>query len=217
MLKRYIQTGLGFVLLFLVYYLTLFPILVIRTNLEDKYFILAIIVWGFLAGAFFIPAAAAILKRVWFFNGKGEPVVMDLLYSILLETNKYDAPVQITKKRKKFVVSWRHQDQNWCERFEKAGMKRLYELWLAFDNNTKTVTMSDKYRSANWDLSPIMVKTGWFVLSKPYFKITVGNEWGVENYEDTAPEDYNFSPNEIKSPVMNSILKNGWNVRFSLF
>jgi len=217
MLKRYIKTGLSFILLFFIYYLALIPVLVIRSSLEDKYFILAIVVWGVLAGIFFIPAAAAILKKVWFFNGRGEPVVLDLLHSILLEVNKCDAPVQVTKQRKKFVVSWRHKEQNWCERFEKSGMKRMYELWLTFDNNTKTVTMSDKYRSANWDLSPIAVKTGWLALSSPFFKIAIGDEWGVENYEDTLPEDYSFSPNEIKSPVMNSILKNGWNVRFSLF
>jgi hypothetical protein len=217
MFTRYIKTGLGFIFLFLGYYLALFPILVIRTNLEDKYFILAVVVWGVLAGIFFIPAAAAILKKVWFFKGKGEPVVLDLLHSILLEVNKIDAPVQVVKQRKKFIITWRHKDQNWCERFEKTGMKRIYELWLTFDNNTKTVTMSDKYRSANWDLSPITIKTGWLVLSKPFFRVSIGNEWGVENYQDTAPEDYSFLPNEIKSPVMNSILKNGWNVRFSVF
>jgi len=217
MFKRYMQTGLSFVLLFFVYYLALFPILVIRTNLERTYFVAAVVIWGVLAGIFLLPAAAMIIKKIWFFKGIGEPVVLDLLHSLLFEVNNLDAPVQIKKQRKKFIITWRLGDQNWCERVEKTGMKKVYELWLTFDNSTKTVILSDKYRSVNWDLSPITVKTGWLVYSKPNFKITTGEEWGVENYEDTAPEDYYFTPDEIKSPVMNTILKNGWNVRFSLF
>lgn len=212
------QTVLGFVLLFIIYYLALFPILFIRTNLERTHFVAAVVIWGIFAGIFLIPAAAMIIKKTWFFRGRGEPVVLDLLQSLLLEVNNLDAaPVQVKKQRKRFFITWRLSDQKWCERIEKAGMKRVYELWLTFDNSTKTVTLSDKYRSANWDLSPISVKTGWLVYSKPNFKVKIGNEWGVENYEDTAPDDYEFMPNEIKSPVMNTILKNGWNVRFSLF
>jgi hypothetical protein len=217
MLKRYLQTGSGFILLFFIYFLALVPILVIRTKLENTSFVIAVVIWGLLAGLFFVPAAAMIIRKVWFFNGKGEPIVLDLLQSLLLEVNDLEAPLQVKKQRKRFIITWRLEDQRWCERIEKTGRKRLYELWLSFDNNTKTVTMSDKYRSVNWDLSPVAVKTGWLVLSKPFFQIKTGSEWGVENYEDTMIEDYSFSPEEIKSPILNTILRNGWNVRFSLF
>ena len=89
----------------------------------------------------------------------------------------------------------------------------MYELWIEFDISTKTATMSDMYRSVNWDLSPIKVKTGWLVINKPYFNVEIGDEWGTENYVDASPEDYSFSPKEMKSPVLNTFLKNGWNVQ----
>ena len=216
MIKRYIHTLLGLAALLGIYFLSLFPILVVRTKLEGNTFILALVVWGVIAGLFFIPALAIIIKKAWFFQGKGEPVVQKLLESTIMSVNEFDAPVSARKKRNKIILTWRYNDQTWCERLEKVEMKRLYELWLSFDNTTKTVTMADKYRSANWDLSPISIKTGLFALSKPFFKVEIGNEWGVDNYEDTIPEDYSYTPKEIKSPVMNSILKNGWNVRFSL-
>ena len=217
MFKRYVYTVFGLVALCGIYFLFLFPILVIRPNLDGKQFVLALIVWGVIAGIFFIPALAVIMKKVWFYQGKGEPVVLDLLQKVLVSVNKYDAPVAVKKQRKKVVVTWRYRDQTWCERLEKSGMKRMYELWLTFDDNTKTVSMADRYRTVNWDLSPISVKTGWFAFSKPFLKIELGNEWGVENYKDTVPEDYAYTPNEIKSPVVNTIIKNGWNVRFTLF
>ena len=217
MFKRYIYTFLGIVALLGVYGLTLLPILAVRTNLETRHYGIALIIWGTLAGISFFPALAVILKNAWFFRGRGEPVVLDLLHSLLMKVNDLDAPVFGSRHGKKLVFTWRYTEPHWCERLEKSGMKRLYELWLRFDNSTKTVTLTDRYRSINWILSPVSVKTGWLSYSKPFFNIRTGNEWGMENYDDTNPDEYAFSPNEIKSPVMNTILKNGWNVRFSLF
>jgi hypothetical protein len=217
MFKRYIYTFFGLFALLGMYWLALLPILAVRTNLETKHFGIALIVWGVLAGVFFFPALAIILKKTWFFRGRGEPVVLDLLHAILMKVNDLDAPVTVARQGKKLVCTWRHKEPHWCERLEKSGMRRLYELWLHFDNSTKTVTMSDRFRSINWDLSPVSVKTGWLSYSKPYFSVKTGDDWGVENYEDTDPDAYTFSPHEIKSPIMNTILKNGWNVRFSFF
>ena len=124
MLKRYLQTGLGFLLLFFIYYLTLLPILVIRTKLEPPHFIIALVVWGILASIFLLPAAAMIIKKTWFFKGKGQPVVMQLLLTRLKDINEESSPVMTRKHRKKVIVTWRLNEQNWCERFEKAGSAR---------------------------------------------------------------------------------------------
>ena len=217
MFKRYLYTFVGLICLLVVYWLTLLPILAVRTSLESSHYGLALLIWAILAALFFLPALAMILKKAWFFRSQGEPVVLDLLQELLLAVNEHDAPVSVLKRGRKMVISWRCKEPHWGERMEKSGMTRLYELWLRFDNNTKTVTMTDRYRSVNWDLSPIVVRTGWLVLGKPYCKVEIGPEWGVENYEDTIPQDYTYSESEIKSPVLNTILKNGWNVRFSLF
>ncbi|MHB8789110.1 MAG: hypothetical protein ACYDBT_04455 [Desulfobulbaceae bacterium] len=217
MFKRYMYSFAGLFCLLVVYWLTLLPILSIRTNLESRHYVLALLIWAVLAFAFVLPALATIVKKVWFFRGLGEPVVLDLLQDLLLAVNDHDSPVSVHKHGRKMVVSWRYQEPHWAERMEKNGMTRLYELWLRFDNDTKTVTMTDRYRSVNWDLSPIAVKTGWRALGSPIFKVDTGPEWGVGNYEDTIPQDYTYSEGEIKSPVLNTILNNGWNVRFSLF
>jgi len=217
MLTRYIKTALGIILYLLFFCLALVPVMAVRVHLESAHYAIAVTLWAFGTALFFVPALAIIIKKIWFFKGRGEPITQAALEHILLEINDYDAPVQVKKHRQKIILTWRHQNQFWCEMLEKKGMKKIYELWLGFDNSTKTVTMSDKYRSVNWSLSPIKIKTGWFALSKPYFRVATGLAWGVENYVDSSPEDYTFSPNEIKSPILNTVLKNGWNVRFSLF
>lgn len=217
MFMRSIKTLLGVIIYILFFSLALIPILIIRPHIENIHYTIAATTWAVGTALFFIPALAIIIRKVWVFQGKREPVPLGHIEEVLLETNTFDAPVSVKRSGRKLVATWRHQDQDWCELLEKTKMKRLYELWMDFDNHTKTVVMTDKYRSADWKLSPIKVKTGWFAYSKPYFNVATGKEWGVENYTDSSPDDYSFSPKEIKSPFLNTILKNGWNVRFSLF
>jgi hypothetical protein len=214
---RYFKTFFGVILYLLLSCLALFPVLAIRTNIESAHYAIAVTIWAIGIGIFFFPALAIIIKKVWFFKGRGEAITLERLKKILFDINDFNAPVSVDKHSKKIIVTWRHQDQAWCELLENARPKKLYELWISFDNSTRTVTLTDKYRSIDWTLSPIKLKTGWLALSKPYFRVETGIAWGVENYVDSNPDDYSFSPGEIKSPILNTIVKNGWNVRFSLF
>lgn len=216
MFKRYLYTFFSLFFLLVLYGLTLLPVLAVRPSLETNNYVLALLIWALLAALLLPPALAMILKRVWFFRGHGEPVVLELLQEILLRVNEYDTPVNVRRQGRKMVVGWRFKEPHWGERMEKNDLTRLYELWLSFDNNTKTVTLTDRSRSVNWDLSPITVRTGWLTPARPYFRVELGPEWGVENYEDTAPGDYAYGRSEIKSPILNTILKSGWNARFSL-
>ncbi len=195
---RYIKTLAGVIVYILLSCLALLPVLAIRIDIESTHYAIAVSIWAIVISLLFFPALGIIIKKAWFFKGKGEQFALERLMEILLEINDFNAPISVTKHGKKIVATWRHQSQDWCELLEKTQMKKLYELWLSFDNSTKTVSMTDKYRSADWSLSPIKVKTGWFAMSKPYFRVDTGIVWGVENYVDSNPDDYNFSPNEIK-------------------
>lgn len=217
MLTRSMKMFFGVILYLIFFSLALIPILVIRPHIESVHYAIAATIWALGTALFFFPALAIIIKKAWSFTGEGEPAPLEQLHKRLLQTNEFNSPVSVSKVKNKLVATWKHQDQSWCELLEKTKMKKLYELWMVFDNNTKTVVMTDKYRSADWRLSPIKVETGWLALSKPYFKVKTGPEWGIDNYTDSNPDDYGFAPNEIKSPFLNTILKNGWNVRFSLF
>ncbi|GAB4341773.1 MAG: hypothetical protein Kow0089_16430 [Desulfobulbaceae bacterium] len=213
---RYIKTLAGVFLYLFCCVLALAPLLVIRPHIEGLHYGIGVTVWALVSFLCFFPVMAVIVNRVWFFRGKGEPISLERLRAMILDVNTLDAPVSVKEHGERLVVSWRCQDQEWCERIEKTKMKKLYELWLRFDTATRTVTMVDKYRSVDWSLSPVKVKTGWFAFGTPYFGVETGMAWGLENYTDARPEDYEFSPNEIKSPILNTILKHGWNVRFRL-
>jgi hypothetical protein len=45
-----------------------------------------------------------------------------------------------------------------------------------------------------------------------------GEAWGVdEDFELGEIYDYEFAPQEIKTPVIDAILRSGWDVRFGIW
>jgi hypothetical protein len=217
MIKRYFLTIIAFLLLLLGYAVTLTPLVVIGTGLEQQTHLLAFGIWGVLVFGSLIPFLSMIIRKIWFFRGHGEPVALKMLQEKLLAVNHGKGPVLVQEKKKKFIVTWHYANPQWCELMNRIGMDRLYELHLFFDNATKTVVFSDKNRSLRFVACPEKVRTGFIAKPKLFLKVSLGEQWSVDNYTGAEPQDYSFLPGEIKSPVLGTVLKCGWNVRFSFF
>lgn len=217
MIKRYFLTIIAFILLLLGYAVTLMPLVIVGTGMEQQTHQLAFGIWGLLVLGSLGPALSMIIRKVWFFHGHGEPVALEILKETLLAVNTIAGPVQVQEKKKKFVATWHYSSPQWCELMNRSGMGALYELHLFFDNATKTVVVADKMRSLRFVDCPEKVKTGFIGKPKLVLKVGLGEQWSVDNYIDREPHDYSFQAGEIKSPVSGSILKSGWNVRFSFF
>jgi len=217
MVKHFLQS-LGLVLLLLTGYgLTLLPLLFVHPHVEAHLFMGAMFIW-FLLFALSLPFfLRIIIHRVWFFTGQGEPIVKDLLESMLLGVNDYNTPVIVRKKRSRLIITWRCSDPRWCELMAAAGLRKTYELTLYFNYNTRTVTMKDRVRRVNFDLCPIKVKIGFLASPRFYCRVGTGSEWRLMNFKNIPADHYQFRPWELKSPVFNTIINNGWNVRFTLF
>ncbi|WP_456387527.1 hypothetical protein [Desulfolithobacter sp.] len=218
MIGRYLKTIGATLPLLLAYWLILWPGLLARDQMTAGQFLTYFMIWLSLFALSLPLLLSGIVRKFWFFPGKGEPVPPELLQSLLLSVNDMHAsPVRIRKKRKTFLVSWRCEEGLWCERMEQQGLKRLFELKLRFDPATRTVIVSGRSRSVDLSLCPIKVKQGWLGFPRPFFGIRLGKDWSLDIYRQTQPGDYNFTPAELLNPVVNEILRNGWNVRLSLF
>ena len=64
---------------------------------------------------------------------------------------------------------------------------------------------------------PIKVKSGFIATPRFYCGVQTGQEWGLKNFKNATDDQYQFKPQELKSPIFNTIIANGWNVRFDLF
>jgi hypothetical protein len=168
---------------------------------------------------FYLDAAA---KRVFRFRGQGAPLPVEALRALLLAVNDWvDAPVQVAPRRGRadtLVLTWRYVDARWWERLARAGLTQLYELHVRLDDARHRATLIDVTKAVQWRAGPteVRVRGGWF--RGILFAVQVGRAWGIrENWAPGTIYDYRFLPAEIKQPVLNTLLRSGWDVRFGLW
>ena len=217
MLCRPCAKTLGLLLLLpLGWGLSLLPLLLVWPHLELRVLLPALAVW---AALYLLPCPFLlnwIIRTAWFFPGEGEPVLRDVLEFMLLGVNEIPNPVRAEKKGQHIRLSWQVDDPIWCQRMALARLRQQYELTLTFDTTTRTVTLRDRVRPVDFSLCPVKVRTGLFSSPRFFCCVRKGAEFGISNFEQTAPEDWRFRPQELKTPVYTTILRNGWNVRFEL-
>ncbi len=217
MLKRYSLGILGALLLAVLVLVTLLLLSFLRAHMEPVYFMQFACVWAAFTLLFLLLLGNALLRKLWFFPGTGDPVSLEQLREKLLSINKISCPVQVVGKRKKMFFSWRLTDATWCERMRQSHKPCLYELRCRLDVNTRTVFMVDRIRSVDLELCPDKVETGRRRIPLPVLRVHLRRLPLIDSYVSAAPESYALEPREIKAPVLGTIIACGWNVRLSLF
>ena len=217
MAKRFL-TVFGLILLYMaVLALLIFvAITIVGDNTSD----LLIVILAALVVSFggFVPYLNWATRRAFTFRGEGQTVPLETLRADLKAINQFDAPVMVEERKRKLVATWKYVDARWLELFAKAGLTKTYELHMKFDERRNTVTMVDKTKGASWSAG---VSGGSFSVSASQgvlMAYEIGKQWGIrENFELGKIYDYKFVPSEIKLPILNSILRRGWDVQYGLW
>jgi hypothetical protein len=116
------------------------------------------------------------------------------------------------------VLTWKYVDARWWQVLSKAGLTRLYELHVKLDEKRHVATLIDVTRSVQWRAGPSQVYIGGRFGRGILAGYEIGEQWGIaENWELSVVFDYKFVPAEIKTPVMNTLLRSGWDVRFGIW
>jgi len=166
----------------------------------------------------FIPYLDFVAKRAFHFAGEGRAVSEKELCTVIKGINHLDAPVMVQERGKKLVATWKYVDAKWWEVLAKAGLTKVYELHMKFDEEKKEVTLIDVKKSVSWKAGPSEVRLRGGFFRGVEFSCEIGKQWGIkENFELGGIYNYEFSPQEVKNPIMNSILRNGWDVRFGMW
>ena len=167
MLFRAVKTLWFLLLLPIGYALTLLPLLLVWPHVQFQYLMPALIAWAALYLLPFPFFLRCILRRVWIFRGRGEPVQQDLLEFMLLAINDFSNPVQVRKKKNRLRLRWRIHDADWCQRMFLVGMRKTYELHLEFSPETRTVIMRDRVRRIDLSRCPLKVRLGLMSSARP--------------------------------------------------
>ena len=217
MFTCYAKTIILGLALIVFYGISFLPLLLLRPYLQLDQFLVSALLWGvisLLSLPFFL---RHLIRKVWFFKGRNESIPQGLMEDKLMKINTFNSPVYVRKKRKKILVGWRCKEPEWSERMAIEGLKKCYFIKLKFNQETRTVSMIDRVRYANFDLSPAKVQTSWLARPVLYCRVQFDSEQDYNIFNNKDAEEYLFKPQELKTPLVNTFINNGWNVRFDLF
>jgi hypothetical protein len=217
MAKKFLTVA-GLVLLYLAAWAVVLFLVITILGDNDATILVAVLVMFVLIIAVFVPYLDWAAKRVFRFAGEGQPISAAQLRQQIQAVNEFDAPVSIEERGDKLVATWKYLDATWWELLAKAGLTRIYELHMKLDEAQHLVTLIDVTKSVSWRASPTQVRVGFFGFRGILFAYEIGKQWGItENLRPGKVYDYKFVPQEIKMPILNSILRRGWDVRFGIW
>jgi hypothetical protein len=189
-----------------------------RMSLSDNVVTVLILILTLLIFISFLPFLNYVVRSVFFFKGEGQTIPKEELQHHLEELNTFDAPVMAQPKRQGYLFTWRYVDVKWWEIFQKAGLTELYELHVKLNGRQHEAILTESTRKVNWGAGVDGVRLGWSGFRGVVSGWERGVAWGIrENFAPGKLYDYTFTPDLVKNPVINTILRSGWDVRFSLF
>jgi hypothetical protein len=217
MFKRFLA-AFGWMLLYMaILAVVLFLAILIGGN-DDVFILVTVLVVLVIATLGMIPFLDWVAKRAFHFRAEGEPLPEEALRAQIRSINDYDVPVMVEERKNHLVATWKYVDATWWELLAKAGLTKVYELHMQFDETKHLVTLIDVSKSVAWRAGPTEVRLRGGFFRGVMLAYEVGKQWGIrENFQLGKIYDYKFQPQEIKNPIMNSILRGGWDVRFGIW
>ena len=217
------QVGIAFlgIMLFMVAWtVILFAAIEIppRVGLSDTGETILMLSLALLTVLSFFPFFYYLVKSVFFIKGEGQAISKAQLQQKLEELKTFDAPVMLKPKRRGYVFTWRYVDAKWWEVFQKAGLTELYELHVRLNERKHEAILTESTRKVNWGVGVEGVHLGWSGFRGVVSEWERGEAWGIrENFAPGKLYDYTFTPALVTNPVINTILRSGWDGRFSIF
>ncbi|HEY0303228.1 MAG TPA: hypothetical protein VGC36_17915 [Rhizomicrobium sp.] len=140
----------------------------------------------------------------------------------LLAVNRDSAPFQVRaatpEEKCDLVVEWRIVDAKWYEIFAKAGLKRVFKIFLKFDEAKKEVRGVDQEWSVEWraGIPSLSINAEAFRGQKAEISFGVAYAF-TEKLGYGQVYNYRFSTAEMKTPIQDAITGAGWTWRAVAF
>ena len=167
----------------------------------------------------FFPWMMWVIRKVFTFRSTATPVSEQQLQATLLTINNHDNPFTVLQHGPhKLVLTLRYADAAWWQIFARAGLSRVYELHMKFIPARQLVRVIDIQKNVDWRAGPQQVKLSASFSRGILFSQERAVQWGITDFGRLGEQyKYRFSSEEIKGPVMKTILEHGWTVQFAVW
>ena len=132
----------------------------------------------------------------------------------LLGLNRPTAPWQIidgAAEKVDLIAEWKIVDAQWYEIFGKAGLKKVFRIYMKLDEASHELRAMDREYSVEWAAGIPNLSLAVSSFKGQSTSVEFGQAFGFT--ETLAPGQiykYKFSTNELKKPIQDAVLACGW-------
>ncbi len=145
----------------------------------------------------------------------GTPVVpASQVRDALLGLNRPSAPYQIVDGAGEgvdLIAEWKIVDAQWYEIFAKAGLSKVFRIYLKMDEANHTVRTSDREYSVSWSAGVPNLSLSATAFKGQKQSIEFGAAYAfTEELRPGQVYKYRFDTREIKGPLQEAVTRCGW-------
>jgi hypothetical protein len=128
--------------------------------------------------------------------------------------NRPTAPYRMVDGRSEgvdLIAEWRVVDAQWYEIFAKAGLSKVFRIYLKLDPANHEVRAMDREYTVEWraGVPALSVAVSGFKGQKQ--SIEFGKAYAfTESLTPGEVYNYHFNTKELKQPIQDAVTKSGW-------
>ncbi len=132
----------------------------------------------------------------------------------LLSLNRPSAPYRIvdgTNEGVDLIAEWKIVDAQWYEVFAKAGLSKVFRIFMKLDEENHSVRASDREYSVSWSAGVPSLSLSVTAFKGQKQSIEFGTAYAfTEELEPGQVYKYRFDTREIKGPLQDAATRCGW-------
>ncbi len=136
------------------------------------------------------------------------------LRTTLLSLNRHTAPYQVIDGQGEgvdLIAEWKIVDAQWYEIFAKAGLKKVYRIYLKLDAEKHEVRAQDRAFTVTWRVGVPTISASVESFRGQQQSIEFGTGYAfTETLAFGQVYKYRFSTREIKKPIQDAVTGCGW-------
>lgn len=145
----------------------------------------------------------------------GTPVLApEAVRQQLLALNRPSAPYRIvdgSAEKVDLLAEWKIVEAQWYELFAKAGLSKVFKIYLKLDPQAHAVRAMDREYSVEWKAGVPTLSVAVSTFKGQTTSVEFGTAYAFT--ETLAPGkvyQYRFSTGEIKKPIQETVVRCGW-------
>lgn len=132
----------------------------------------------------------------------------------ILAINRPTAPFQIIDGQEEgvdLIAEWKIVDAQWYEIFAKAGLEKVFRIYMKLDDANKHVRTKDHEYTVSWEAGVPRLAMSMSKTIGQSQSFQMGNRYGFT--EELRPGEiysYRFSTGKLKTPIQEAVTGCGW-------